>query len=72
MSNQKDELVSRLKAKKKALEADLAQLNADTQGDVNEKREKIKSNLNELSSMISETSENFSENIAKKINEWLK
>ncbi len=72
MANQKDELLLRIKAKKKALEAALAQLKADSQGAINEKQEKIEDDLKKLSYIIREASENFSEKIAKKINEWLK
>lgn len=66
------ELKSRVEAKKKQLEADLAKAKANAHGDANEAEAAIKSKLEELNSYLGDGWDNFSESVAKKLNNWLK
>ena len=66
------ELKSRVEAKKKQLEADLAQAKADFHGDANDAEKGIKSKLEELSDYLSDGWDNLSESMAEKLNSWLK
>ena len=72
MPSQKEELVQRIKAKKKEIEAEIYRLKADAQGVVNEKQEKLEAKAKELTAVLQEATNDFSEKIAKKMNEWLK
>jgi Skp family chaperone for outer membrane proteins len=72
MSNQKEELTLRIKAKKKRLSAKLAQLKADARGEINEEQDKLKSKIDKLEDALGEIGYNFSDSVAKKINKWLK
>lgn len=66
------ELKSRVEAKKKQLEADLAKAKADAHGDANDAEKAIRSKLEELNSYLSDGWDNFSEGVAEKLNSWLK
>ena len=72
MSNQKKELTQRIEAKKKLLQAKLAQFKADTTGVVNDEQSNIQEQLKKVESALTEASDNFSDAFAKKINKWLK
>jgi hypothetical protein len=71
MSNMQ-ELKSRIEAKKKQLEADLAKAKSDAQGKGNEAVAAIESKLHELNSSLKSGWDNLSEDVAAKLNKWLK
>jgi len=72
MIDRKEELIQRVKAIKKKLEADLSQLRADTTGHINDEKEKKEGQLNRAKELIKEAANDFSEKISKKISDWLK
>lgn len=66
------EMKSRVEAKKKQLEADLAKAKADARGGANDAEKAIKRKLEELNNYLSDGWDNFSESVAEKLNGWLK
>lgn len=67
-----EELKSRIEAKRKKLEADLAQAKADAMGQGNEAVASIERKLEELNGTLRSGWDNLTENAAKKLNDWLK
>ncbi|MDA9189675.1 hypothetical protein N9O57_01705 [bacterium] len=72
MSDQKKELLLRAEAKIKQLQAKLAEIKVDAQSSKNEEKDKLEKQVLELTETIKQAGENFSESLAKKINDWLK
>ncbi|MCB0422220.1 MAG: hypothetical protein KDD61_14575 [Bdellovibrionales bacterium] len=72
MSDQTDEFLRRVKAKKKQFEADLAKLNVDTHDSTNETKKQLEKKIDEMTVAIKQAGENFTDSIAEKINGWLK
>lgn len=66
------ELKSRIEAKKKQLEAELAKAKADAHGSANDATEEIARKLEELESHLHDGWDNLSETVSKKLNDWLK
>ena len=70
--NNKKELMDRLQAKKKELESKLYTAKADARANARETVEALQNKLNELNNYLKEDLENMSEEVAAKLNEWLK
>lgn len=70
--SQTEELKSRITARRKQLEADLAKAKADAQGASNDVAESIQERLDELQTYLKDGWEDVSENVAARLNEWLK
>ena len=71
MGNEKQELKLRVEAKKKALEAQIAQLKVDSVGGTNDAIDALQKQLNSVQSDLKSGWENMSESIAGKLNSWL-
>ncbi|TVQ96019.1 MAG: hypothetical protein EA398_16490, partial [Deltaproteobacteria bacterium] len=71
MSN-KAELKSRVEAKVKQLEADLAQAKANAQGKSNDAAKNIEEKLSELKVHLGKSWDDFGEDVAERINRLLK
>ena len=69
--NKRDELASRVTARKHELLAKYNELKADTQRDAMEKRDQIKSRLDEIEDAIKDGWENMSDAVAARVNKWL-
>ena len=65
-------LKSRVEAKMKQLEANLAKAKADAHGNANDAEKAIKNKLEELSGYLGDGWDNLSEGVAEKLNGWLK
>lgn len=70
--SQTEELKSRITAKRKQLEADLAKAKADAKGTSNDASQEIQKKLEELQTYIGDGWDNLSENVASQLNDWLK
>ena len=71
MSAQTEELKARVEAKKKIIEAEIAQLKADAKGAKNQQVEKLEKKLGELHSALEKGWDNVTDGMAKKLNSWL-
>lgn len=71
MGTQSNELKARVKAKKKAMEAELAQLEVDARSEKNTRVAELKTKLKELETTLEKGWDDMSERAAKKLNEWL-
>ncbi|HBQ11274.1 MAG TPA: hypothetical protein DEF51_08895 [Myxococcales bacterium] len=60
-----------MKAKKKAMEAELAQLEVDARAEKNTRVEELKTQLKELETTLEKGWDDLNERAAKKLNEWL-
>ncbi len=72
MTDQKDELEHRVKAKKKEIEARIEELKADSSAESREKREQLREKLDSLGSTVKEGWDDLTEATAGKLNEWLR
>jgi uncharacterized membrane protein len=72
MSDQKKELLLRAKAKVAELRAKLAKLKVDLQSSKNAEQDKLEKQIDELALMVKHAGEDFSDSIARKLNDWLK
>lgn len=70
MSEQK-ELIFRVEAKKKELQAELTSMKNDISESAVKKKKEIKEKVETITNDLKNANENFSEAIAKKINVWL-
>jgi len=70
--SEKDELQSRVEAKRKRLEARAKELRADVGASAREEKGKIDQELTRLRAALEEGWENLTEGAAKKLNEWLR
>ena len=71
MANEMNELKLRVEAKKKAMEAQIAQLKADSIGGKNDAIEALQKKLSSLETDLKQGWDNVSEAIAGKLNSWL-
>lgn len=71
MTSEKQALMDRAKAKKKEFEAQLLKLKADTTSESNEKKRSLEDKLKKFEADIKEGSDNFTDEVARKINKWL-
>ena len=71
-TTQKDELKTRVEAKRKELQARAKELRADSQKHGRETLEKVENKLKELDRMLRDGWDNVSETTSAKLNEWLK
>ncbi len=69
---QKNELRSRVEAKRRRLEARVEELKADATAAARKEREEAERELASLRSTLTEGWENVTERVAKKLNEWLR
>lgn len=69
--SEKDELRDRVEAKRKRLEARLAELKADSRAEARDERERLEKQLADVGASLREGWENLSEKAAGKLNEWL-
>lgn len=72
MVSEKQKLAARLEAKKKELESELARLKADSMDDMSQKSDDLESKLNETKAHLKDVTDNFTEDVAKRVNDWLK
>lgn len=70
--NQKEELKARVSAKKKELEARLASLEADAGAGAREQRAKLERKLDQLGEEIKKGWDELTEDVAARLNRWLK
>lgn len=70
--NQKEELKARVIAKKKELEARLVTLEADANAAARDERAKIKQKLAQIGEDIRTSWDDLTEDVAAKLNRWLK
>lgn len=70
--NQKEELKARVTAKKKKLEAQLATLSADAGATARQERAKIEKKLAEIGDDLRSGWDELTEDVAAKLNRWLK
>jgi len=71
MSFEKAELKARIEAKRKELEAQVAQLKADSIGGANDSLVKLQKKLSNLENDLQTGWDNVSEAVAGKLNRWL-
>ncbi|MBC96320.1 MAG: hypothetical protein CME63_01095 [Halobacteriovoraceae bacterium] len=71
MFSHKSELLDRVKARQKELEAKIARAKADAKGSTNKKVDEWEVKLSNMKKDISEASESTTEEISKKLNKWL-
>jgi len=71
MNLRTEELKNRVTAKRKQLEARLAELKADAQGKAADERDKLEARLAEIGDAVKDGWENLSERTAKKLNDLL-
>lgn len=69
---EKEELRSRVEAKKKRLEARIEELKADAGASAREEKRKIDEELKQLSAALQEGWDNLTEDAARKVNDWLR
>jgi dGTP triphosphohydrolase len=69
---QQNELILRVKAKKKELEADLERLKNNISSGAKTHEDDLKKKIVEISDDIKHANKEFTEAVAKKINRWLK
>lgn len=67
-----DELRTRVKAKRKELEARLYELEADGRAAANEGAQHARQKLDELNQLLRDGWDNLSQSAASRLNEWLK
>lgn len=70
--SQKQELKDRIEAKKKRLQARLAELKADGREQARKEAEALRGSLEDLEARMKEGAEGLTEAVAKKLNDWLK
>lgn len=70
--NRTEELKSRIEAKRKQLEADLAKAKADAQGKSNDAVEAMERKLQELGNLLRSGWDSISDDATAKLNAWLK
>jgi hypothetical protein len=70
--NNKKELKDRIQAKKKELESKLYEARADARAEARQKVESLQGKLDKLNDYLKEGWDNMSEDVAAKLNEWLK
>jgi len=68
---QKQELVDRIKAKKKEMEASLHEMRADASKDSRSKAKQLEAKLEELDQRLEDGWDNLTEKGAAKLNKWL-
>lgn len=69
---QKDELRDRVQAKKKEIEARIHKLKADSRSTSRDEAKKLERKLDELSGQVKGGWDDLSEDVAAKLNDWLK
>lgn len=69
--SQQQELIYRVEAKKKELQAELAGLKNDMADSAIKNKKELESKIKEMTSDLRNASDHFTENIAKKFNDWL-
>lgn len=72
MTNYKEELVYRAEAKIKELRANVAKLKVNAHSSKNKEIENLDKHISDLTNTVKEAGENFTESVAKKINDWIK
>jgi len=72
MADRKAELKQRVEAKKKELEAKLAQVKADVHGAKNDEAERLEKKLKDVTDVLKSDWDKLTETGAARINEWLK
>lgn len=71
MNNQKDILKDRIEAKKKGLEAKLAELKADTRKNASDEIEELRTAIDDLGEAIRRGWDNMTEKAAARVNQIL-
>lgn len=71
MSEQK-ELILRVEAKKKELQAELASVKNKMVGNAKESKKDLEEKIDNISDDLKNAKEDFSEAIAKKLNKWMR
>lgn len=69
---QKDELRSRVEARRKRLEARVEELKADASASARREKDEIERELSSLRSTLAKGWDNLTEEVAGKLNEWLR
>lgn len=70
--SQKEELKDRVRAKRKEIEARLAQESADAKAQGRESKKQLEQKLEELNDLLKDGWDDLTEGVAAKLNTWLK
>lgn len=71
MIGKDDELKDRIRARKRAMQAKLSELTADSRAEAREARDKIKRSLDELEESVKDGWDSMSESVRTRLNRWL-